>query len=115
MAVTAYATGTMTGQTVGTEVIVTNIAGPGVFVFELDLVNAVAGDAYMVRIYKMNVASGTARSCLIGGPWSDAQTDDLIKTSIPLMTSLSDAQALRFGITQTLGTAHDVPWKVWQA
>jgi hypothetical protein len=33
--------------------------------------------------------------------------------SVPLMTSLSDAQALRFGITQVAGTLHDVPWKVF--
>jgi hypothetical protein len=112
VAVTAYATGTLTGQTPGTEDIVQNVAGPGVFNFEVDLINCVAGDVFMVRIYKMNVTSGTARECLIGGPWADVQLDN-IKVSIPLMTSLTDAQALRFGITQVAGTAHDVPWKVY--
>jgi hypothetical protein len=112
LAVTAYATGTLTGQSIGTESIVTNVAGPGVFTFEVDLALCVAGDAYMVRIYKMIATGGTARECIIGGPWYDVQADN-IKVSIPLMTSLTDSQALRFGITQTAGSAHDVPWKVY--
>jgi hypothetical protein len=114
MAVTQYATGTLTGHVIGTESIVTSVAGPGVFTFELDLATCVAGDVYMARIYKMMVTAGTARECLIGGPWAGVQLDN-IKVSVPLMTSLSDAQALRFGITQIAGTLHDVPWKVFAA
>lgn len=111
MAVTAQATGTQTAV-VGTEhqLADTNVAG--VFTFHVDTNAMVAGDILELRVYQMELTSGTSRVLFFHAFYGAQPTDDLQKVSLPIGNDLTDATSLRFSLKQTFGTGRAFPWKV---
>lgn len=111
MAVTAHASGTQTA-TVTTEHFLTSPNVAGTFTLHVDTSNMVAGDRLEVRIYQMVLTGGTQRVAYFDA-WDGAQpADDLIKISVPISNELTDTNALRFSLTQALGTSRNFAWKV---
>lgn len=111
MAVTAHASGTQTA-TVTTEHFLTSPAVAGVFTLHVDLVNMVAGDYVELRVYQMVLTAGTQRVAYLDTYQGAQPTDQLIAISVPISNELTDANALRFSLKQTLGTSRNFPWKV---
>ena len=111
MAVTAYATGTLS-STVGSEDFLANVNVTGWFTLNVDTHLMVAGDVVELRVYQMILTSGTARVVFYGRYDGAQPTDDLIKVSDAIANELTDAQSLRFSLKQTFGTTRDYPWKV---
>lgn len=111
MAVTAQGNGT-TGQTVGTELTLLDIAIPGTFTAHIDLNLMVAGDVVELRWYQIILTGGTRRVCYMDRRSDGQPGDDLIAISVPLSNELTDAGSLRFTINQTKGTTRAFPWKV---
>jgi hypothetical protein len=122
MAVTAYASGTLTAV-VGTETTFGNAGTPyltgtsdvaiaGTFTLHVDLINMAAGDVVELRIYQMVLTAGTRRVAYVQ-VFSGAQaTDNIVQISVPISNELTDAGALRFTLKQTAGTARTFVWKV---
>lgn len=111
MAVTAHATGTQTA-TLTTEHFLSSPNVAGTFTLHVDTVNMAAGDVVEFRIYQMVLTGGTARVAYLAR-YADAQpTDDMIKISVPISNELTDTNALRFSLKQTVGTGRDYLWKV---
>lgn len=111
MAVTAFATGTQTA-TVTTEHFLSSVNEAGVFTLHVDLSNMVAGDYVELRVYQMVLTGGTARVAYLY-PFQGLQSvDNLIAISTPIPNDLTDSQALRFSLKQTLGTSRQFAWKV---
>lgn len=106
---TLFASNTQT-CTIGTEHFLSSPNEAGVFTFELDTNNLAAGDYLEVRIYKMILTGGTQRLFLFDA-FQGVQVE-ITKTSIPVSNDLTDTNALRFSITQVIGTGRDIPWKV---
>lgn len=101
--------GTQTA-TVTTEHTLFDSSAAGTYQLYVDTVNMVAGDVLELRCYYMVLTGGTRRGFLIAR-YSDAQpTDDLIKSSIPVSTALSDSGAVRFTLKQTFGTSRNFAW-----
>jgi len=122
MAVTAYASGTLTAV-VGTETTFGNggspyltgtsdVASAGTFTLHVDLINMAAGDVVELRIHQMVLTAGTRRVAYIATFSGVQPTDDMIQISVPISNELTDAGALRFTLKQTRGTARTFPWKV---
>lgn len=110
MAVTAFTTGTQTAS-VGTEHFY-NVNEAGVFTFHVDLLNMASGDYLELRVYQMVLTGGTARVVYME-PFQGAQaTDNMIAVSVPIGNELTDSQALRFSLKQTLGTGRSFPYKI---
>lgn len=98
--------------TVTTEHTLYDSSAAGTFQLYVDTVNMVAGDVLELRCYVMVLTSGTRRGYLLAR-YADAQpTDDLIKSSIPVSTALTDSGAVRFTLKQTAGTSRNFPWNV---
>lgn len=111
MAVTAQSSGT-SGQTVGTELTLLDVAVAGTFTFHMDTNLMAAGDVVELRIYQIVLTGGTRRVAYFTR-YSDVQpADDLIKISVPISNELTDSGSLRFTINQTKGTTRAFPWKV---
>ena len=111
MAVTAYATGTLS-STVGAEDFLSSPTVAGTFTLHVDTVNMVAGDVVELRVYQMVLTAGTQRVAYYARYDGAQPTDDLIKISVPVSNELTDANALRFSLKQTFGTTRNYPWKV---
>lgn len=111
MAVTAHATGTQTA-TVGTEHFLTSPNVAGTFTLHVDTVNMASGDVMELRVYQMVLTGGTTRVAYYMRYVGDQATDDEIKISVPISNELTDTNALRFSLKQTLGTGRSFPWKV---
>ena len=111
MAVTAFGSGTQTA-TVTTEHFLANVNEAGVYTLHVDLVNMASGDYLELRVYQMVLTGGAARVAYLY-PFQGAQpTDNLIAISVPISNELTDSQALRFSLKQTLGTGRQFTWKV---
>lgn len=112
MPVTLVASGT-TGQTAGgAESIINAPNVAGVFQVQLDLNLLAAGDVIELRVYKMVKASGTSRVAFFT-TYSGAQaTDAQIVLSLPIANTLTDSNAVQFGIKQTFGTTRALPYAV---
>jgi hypothetical protein len=111
MAVTAHASGTQTA-TVTTEHFLTSPNVAGTFTLHVDCVNMAAGDSVEFRIYQMVLTGGTSRVAYYARYDGAQPDDDEIKISIPISNELTDTNALRFSLKQTLGTSRNFPWKV---
>lgn len=109
MAVTAFASGTQT-CVVDTEHFLANIDQTGTYVVRLDMINAAAGDIFLVRLYVMVLTAGTAR--LYAEQRIEHAQAWPIWDSIPVSTDLTDAQAIRVSLLQDTGVGRQVPWKV---
>lgn len=110
MAVEAYASGIQTG-TVASEVFLANVNAAGVYTFHADLSNLATGDFVELRVYQMILTGETAKVAYLGTA-QGVQLDEVIFISVPISNELTDSQALRFSLKQTLGTARVFHWKV---
>lgn len=109
--ITSYANGTTTG-TIGSEIFLASVSSPGSYVLYLDTINMASGDYLEVRAYKMILNSGTARVMTLDTYQGDQPADEEIKYTLDIKNDLSDSQAVRFSIKQTLGTARVYFWTV---
>lgn len=111
MTVAVYASGSQ-AATVTTEHFLTSGSQAGVYTLHVDTNVLQAGDYLELRVYQMVLTGGTARVAYLA-TYQDAQpVDEYIKISVPISNELTDAQALRFSLKQTLGTTRTFPWKV---
>jgi hypothetical protein len=108
-----YASGT-SGQTVGTEDILSAPDVAGVFTFHIDTTNLAAGDVLQVRVYQIVLHSGTSNVVYIANYQGAQPADDIIKVTPPIGNDLTDTDSLQFTINQTFGTTRAMPWKVLQ-
>lgn len=108
---TAFGSGTQTAI-IGTEHILSapNIAG--VFQLVIDTSAMVAGDVLELRAYGIVLTGGTTRVQDLGRYAGAQATDDLVKRSDAFLNDLTDANSLKFTLTQTFGTGRAFPWKV---
>ncbi len=83
----------------------------GTFTFHVDTVNMAAGDAIELRVYQMVLTGGTPRVAYTARFDGVQNPDDLIKISVPISNNLTDTNALRFSLKQTLGVSHAYVWK----
>jgi len=111
MTVAAYASGLQTG-TIGSEIFLANINEAGVFTLHVDLANMQSLDYVELRGYQTVLNSGTARVPYMDAYQGAQPTDSNVAISVPIGNELTDPQALRFSLKQTLGTARTYPWKV---
>lgn len=113
MAVTAHASGTLSTTGGGTEDFLTSPNVAGTFTLHIDTNDMAAGDVVEIRVYQMVLTAGTQRVAYYMRYEGLQYTDDKIKISVPISNELTDANALRFSIKQTEGTAGiSLPWKV---
>lgn len=113
MAITAFASGTQ-AATVTTEHFLSSPNAAGVYTLHVDLVNMVAGDYVELRIYQMVLTGGTQRVAYLETYQGAQPAGALIAISVPISNELTDTNALRFSLLQTLGTSRNFPWKVLQ-
>lgn len=111
MAVTTASTNTQTA-TVTTEHTLFDTTAAATYQLAVDTVNMVAGDVIELRVYKMVLTGGTRRVVYLYRCADVQPTDDLIKISVPISNELTDTNALRFSLKQTVGTGRAFPWKV---
>lgn len=122
MAVTAYASGTLTAV-VGTETTFGNAGTPylvgssdvaiaGTFTLHVDLFNMAAGDTVELRIYQIVLTGGTRRVAYQQTFSGIQATDNMVQISVPISNELTNTASLRFTLKQTVGTARTFAWKV---
>jgi hypothetical protein len=122
MAVTAYASGTLTAV-VGTETTFGNggspyltgtsdVASTGTFTLHVDLNPMAVGDVVEIRIYQIVLTGGTRRVAYFAQFTGAPASDNMIQISVPISNELTDTASLRFTLKQTVGTARSFPWKV---
>ena len=112
MAVTAFATGTLTATAGGTEDFLSSPDEAGAYTLHVDTNNMVAGDVIELRVYQKVLTGGTVRVAYLQRYFDAQPTDDKIKISVPISNDLVESNALRFSLTQTKGSARQFPWKV---
>lgn len=112
MAVTAYASGTLSATAGGSEDFLTSPNVAGTFVLYVDTVNMIAATVIELRVYKMVLTGGTQRVLFVARYEGVQMTDDLIKASAPVSNELTDSNAVRFSLTQTKGASKNFPWVV---
>lgn len=113
MAVTAHATGTLSTTGGGTEDFLTSPAVAGTYTLHVDTNDMAAGDVIELRVYQIVLTGGTTRVAYYTRYEGLQYADDKIKISVPISNELTDANSLRFSITQTEGTSGiSLPWKV---
>lgn len=112
MTVSVFASGIATG-TIGSEQFLTNVNQAGQFIGIIDLSNMANGDTLELRAYQTVLTGGTARVVDFQGFYGVQPTDQLIiQWGVGLGNELTDAQALRYSLKQTFGTARQYNWKV---
>lgn len=112
MTVSVFASGIATG-TIGSEQFLTNVNQAGQFIGIIDLSNMANGDTLELRAYQTVLTGGTARVVDFQGFYGAQPTDQLIiQWGAGLGNELTDAQALRYSLKQTFGTARQYNWKV---
>lgn len=111
MTISAYASGIVTG-TIGIEQFVSSPNVEGKFRFIVDLSAMVLGDYTELRCYQMVIAGGTPRVAYYDSYQGPQPSGAFVAVSDELWNELTDTNALRFSIFQSLGTARAYPWKV---
>lgn len=111
MAIVASGSGTQTAV-IGTEHFLNSPNSEGVYTLHVDLVNLAAGDAVELRVYQIVLTAGTSRVAYLVTYQGAQPADALIAVSVPISNELTDTNALRFSLKQTLGTGRNFPWKV---
>lgn len=112
MPVTTENSNTTTPSALGTEAVLDQIPGTGVYTFEIDLANMAAGDVLEVRLKKKILSGGTLRNIFVQHYFGAPNGDNMIQISVPIGNDLTDADSVVFAITQTHGTLRAYPWKV---
>lgn len=110
MAVTSFSTSSA-ALVIGTETFI-DVNQAGTYVFEVDLNLMAAADIVVLRAYIMNNTAGTARIAYEMRYYDAQPTNEQISVSPPVSNELTDAQSLRFSITQSAGTGRAIPRKV---
>ena len=112
---TLYASGTQTA-TIGTEHVLSNPNAVGTYVLTIDLNAMQDGDYVEIRIYQMVLTGGTSRPFDVFTFQGAQPADQLIWKSIPIDNDLTDTNALKFTLRQTIpsGGGRAFPWKVNQ-
>lgn len=112
--ISSYATNTLSTTGSSTEDFLSSPNEQGRFTLQLDLNDMAAGDVIEVRAYKMVRASGTQRVCAFTAYYGAQPAYGLVVIPFDgIDNSLTDANALRYSITQTFGTAGiSIPWTV---
>lgn len=114
MAITAFATGTLSTTGGGTEDFLSSPNVDGVFQLVADL-NAMAdGDVIEFAVYMTVLTGGTARISDWDRREGTQPTTDKILRSLAIANDLSETNALRFSIKQVAGASRSIPWKVLQ-
>jgi len=108
---TLYASGTQTAV-ITTEHTLSSPSEAGTYIFEIDTINMVAGDILELRIYAVNLTTGTQRVAYLMIYYGAQPTDDVMKISVPIGNDLVEANALKMTLKQTFGTGRDFPWKI---
>jgi len=111
--VTSFANGAQL-TVLTTEHFLSNVNVAGTFKLVVDKNTMAAGDTLEIRVYQMVVTAGTARLVDQFNFYGAQAVDDLIFISPEYWNDLTDAQSLRFSITQPLGAVQTFPWKVLQ-
>lgn len=110
MSISTFASGTQSA-TVSTEHFLSSPNEVGFYIYYVDLVNMVAGDAVELRSYHMVIAGGTQRVVLME-TFQGAQPADAVIFWTVIVNDLTDTNAVRFSLKQTLGTSRNFPWSV---
>lgn len=114
MAVTIEASGTgISGAalTVGTEHTLATIAGPGVYVYNVDLSVMLAGDVIELRVKKPVLSGGTANVPYYAMFTGVQPAVDAEKPSVPFVVD-SAAGGCLATIKQTIGTGRTPVWSI---
>lgn len=101
------ASGTQSGQPIGTEVTLADMPGDFTYVCVADLSAMQSTDTVVLTLYDV-VLSGGARTVAYEETFVGVQSPDPEKVSIPLPS----AHGARFTLTQTAGVARAIPWEV---
>jgi hypothetical protein len=110
VAVTVDSSGTITA-TVTTEHTLATVTGAGVYVVNVDTVNMAAGDVVELRVKKPVLSGGTARVMFYAMFAGVQPTEDVLKTSVPIVIDAT-AAACDVTLKQTLGTGRAFPWSI---
>jgi hypothetical protein len=110
MAVTVESSGTQTA-TVTTEHTLDTLTDAGTYVVNVDTANMAAGDVLELRVKKPVLSGGTARVVLYAMFAGVQPTEDVLKTSVPIVVDAT-AAACDITLKQTLGTGRAYPWSV---
>ena len=103
---TVNASGSQTA-TINTEHQLVDITSAGTYLLKVDTVNMADGDILALRMYT-KINGGTLRVCYVEWFYDAQDTDDLIKSSIPIPT----ADECKFTLKQTAGTGRAFVWEV---
>lgn len=115
MTLSLYASGTLTAAGAGVEDFLSSPNAAGTYQLYVDTVNMIAGDVVELKVYAMVLTGGTQRVAYYQRYEGAQPTLDLIKVSVPISTTLTDSNALRFSLTQSgAGTDKAFPWRVLQ-
>lgn len=106
-----YASGSQ-AATVTTEHFLSSPNAVGTYVLNVDLNVMQAGDVVELRVYKMVLTGGTQRVAYLETFQGVQPADALIAISVPIGNALTDTNALRFSLNQSLGTGRTFPWSV---
>jgi hypothetical protein len=113
MAVTTYATGTLSTTGSSTEDFLSSPNAVGTYILKVDTNDMAVDDVIIVRIWAIVRTGGTVRVAYAQQYGGVQPADDKIKYSVPVLNDLTDTNSLRFSITQTKGTAGiSLPWTV---
>lgn len=110
MSVSTFASGTQSAS-VGTEHFVSSPNEVGIYIYYVDLVNMAAGDAVELRSYHMVITGGAQRVVLMEA-FQGAQPADALIFWTVIINDLTDTNAVRFSLKQTLGTSRNFPYSV---
>lgn len=110
MSVTLFASGTQTA-TVTTEHSLASVNLEGMFQFSIDLVNMADGDVTEIRVYRIELTSGTKRLAKFYAYYGAQPSYELIFDSPFFQNDLTDANSLELSLKQTFGTGRNYPWK----
>ncbi len=111
LTITAFASGTQSA-TVTTEHQLANVNVAGEFVFYVDCVNMVSGDALELRIYQIVLTGGVDRVIRLASFFGAQEASGVEKMSPMVLNELTDSTSLKFSLKQTAGTSRTFPWKV---
>lgn len=101
---TTYASGTLSA-TIGTETVTVAPSVAGVYTFSVDTTGMSVGDIVELRAYKKYVSGGTEHGTYFQGIYGGQPADVDGWVSVPISTSLNEANALEFSIKQVAGTS----------
>lgn len=104
MAVSTYSSGTLSA-TVGTETFTVSPSVAGTYTFAVDTSSMSVGDIVELRAYKKWTAGGSTIGTYFQGLYGGQPADVDGYVSVPIATSLSVSNALRFSIKQVAGTS----------